>query len=82
MEEILNIVTAIPSYALRAEIELARNQDAATVPREIFRRILVDRAKVFYRLEVGSGANGDVAELARSGRDDDDRLAPFQSKTL
>ena len=63
--------------------ELARDEDAATQPCEIGRRILVDSVKVFYRLEEGAtrgGARRGRLEGAQSRRDDHDafRAGPIE----
>ena len=63
--------------------ELARDEDAATQPCEIGRRILVDSVKVFYRLEEGAargGARRGRVEGAQSRRDDHDafRAGPIE----
>ena len=65
IEQSGNIVTAIEGYQSGAVVVLAVNENAATEPYQVGRRIFEDRVSVEYRLEVGAAR----AVGARTRRD-------------
>ena len=70
-------------YESGACAELARNEDAATQPCEIARRILIDRVKVFYRLEEGAARAVGARSCGRGrGRDDHDAFRAGQIEDI